>query len=460
MKHFFVYVVVVLLCLLFVSPPSLSAQPGCSPISLPYYEDFENGFVLNNGWFNATYLDTPYVLVDNCWLQCRKHECGWNSMCSFEYYFPGPTRNVYLRFGQRYKNYASGSSPTVAISSTPVLATSPSGISFKACYYYGMSGPNGDSTSAGVQMLVGYTVQDEPLQIVPNPHHDGIDYVSTSWDPLPYMVVNYDPDDHFVPIDTITVYSMSYLHYDVCRSNFVCKGITVPPNSRLVFKSCMPDSVQVVFQLDSLTIYGDYMEPDITVDYRDTVCSGEHYEGYGFSLGYQSPGTHVYTRWECTENATILHRLTIVAKSQSFQQITAYIFPGESYQYEDSVFTQPGYYTFTYPAANGCDSVIQIHVLYDMSAIDKCQMWVPNAFTPDGDGINDLFQPVFACPDFLEYYNLSIFDRVGSTIFYSTDLDKGWDADRVPIGCYPYLICYKVLGARKEELRGTVTVVR
>lgn len=446
--------------LLFMSVCPLSAQPGCSPISLPYYEDFENGFVLNNGWFNATYLDTSYVLVDNCWLQCRRREAGWNSMCGFEYFFPGPTRNVYLRFGQRYKNHASGLSPTEAISSTPVLASSPSGLSFKACYYYGMSGPNGDSTSAGVQMVVGYTVQEEPLHVIPNPHHDGVDHINLSWDPLPYMVTNYDPDHNFVPIDTITVYSMNYLHYDVCRSNFVCKGITVPPNSRLVFKSAMPDSVQVVFQLDSLTIYGDYMEPDITMNYSDTICSGEHYEGYGFSLGYQPPGTHVYTRWECTDTAAVLHRLTIVAKSQSFQQITAYIFPGDSYQYEDSVFTQPGYYTFTYPAANGCDSVIQIHVLYDMSAIDKCQMWIPSAFTPDGDGVNDLFQPVFSCPDFLEYYNLSIFDRVGSMIFYTTDLDKGWDADRVSIGCYPYVVRYKLLGEPKQEERGTVTLIR
>ncbi|MBR4134899.1 MAG: gliding motility-associated C-terminal domain-containing protein [Bacteroidales bacterium] len=322
-----------------------------------------------------------------------------------------------------------------------------------------MTGPNGDSTSEGAQMVVGYTVQDEPLQVVPNPHHDGIDYISTSWDPLSYMVTNYDPAHNFVPIDTITVYSMNYLHYDDCRSNFICKGITVPPNSRLVFKACMPDSVDVMFQLDSLTIYGDYMSPDSMVAHKDTICAGSSYEGYGFSLPtILNPGTFVFEQWECVGNRSILHQLTLTVKTRKTSYFSYTISPGETVFFEDSTFTEAGSYTFNYTGFNGCDSVVILHISYDWQGVEN-SIWVPSAFTPNGDGLNDVFMPVFAYPERVDAYRLEIYDRIGSMIFATRRKDVGWDGGGCPDGVYPYIIRYSFLGETRQEKRGTVVLV-
>lgn len=91
-------------------------------------------------------------------------------------------------------------------------------------------------------------------------------------------------------------------------------------------------------------------------------------------------------------------------------------------------------------------------------------IFIPDAFTPNGDGLNDVFIPIpnlnYAIADF-EFY---IYDRWGRQVFYSDDITVGWDGnidgDRAPIGVYNYLI--KVKGEIGEENihKGHVTLVK
>jgi gliding motility-associated-like protein len=73
---------------------------------------------------------------------------------------------------------------------------------------------------------------------------------------------------------------------------------------------------------------------------------------------------------------------------------------------------------------------------------DTPGLFVPNAFTPDADGINDLFTigPVAHVPGMV----LRIFDRWGTEIFTTSDLSKGWDGTvggaEVLQGVYPFLL--------------------
>ena len=53
-------------------------------------------------------------------------------------------------------------------------------------------------------------------------------------------------------------------------------------------------------------------------------------------------------------------------------------------------------------------------------------LYVPNAFTPNSDGNNDEFLPIGTMID-ANNYKLWIFDRWGSCIFYTENLNKGWD---------------------------------
>jgi gliding motility-associated-like protein len=50
---------------------------------------------------------------------------------------------------------------------------------------------------------------------------------------------------------------------------------------------------------------------------------------------------------------------------------------------------------------------------------------IPNAFTPDSDGTNDVFRPIFRCPT--TNFRMAIYSRWGEKIFETTNPDTGWD---------------------------------
>lgn len=94
----------------------------------------------------------------------------------------------------------------------------------------------------------------------------------------------------------------------------------------------------------------------------------------------------------------------------------------------------------------------------------NCRIFVPNVFTPNGDGLNETFFPVISCE--LDEYHLYIFNRWGNLLYETSDQWAVWDGkykgNKVPDGVYFYLIEYLHLrtAAKKNEKRGTVTVLR
>jgi gliding motility-associated-like protein len=71
---------------------------------------------------------------------------------------------------------------------------------------------------------------------------------------------------------------------------------------------------------------------------------------------------------------------------------------------------------------NGCTDTIILPVkIYDTYIIS-----VPNAFTPNGDGLNEVFIPVGYGTN-PEGYSFSVFDRWGDEIFNTTEITQGWD---------------------------------
>lgn len=53
-------------------------------------------------------------------------------------------------------------------------------------------------------------------------------------------------------------------------------------------------------------------------------------------------------------------------------------------------------------------------------------IYIPDAFSPNGDGINDVFIPIFNDILKVKYYNLEIYDRFGVLVFQSNDPDVAW----------------------------------
>ena len=89
--------------------------------------------------------------------------------------------------------------------------------------------------------------------------------------------------------------------------------------------------------------------------------------------------------------------------------------------------------------------------------------YVPNAFTPDGDGINDSFTGKGI---FIKEFQMSIFDRWGNMIFFTEDINKPWDgkanhgADIAQGDVYVYSIKVTDYKRGKHSYKGIVTLVR
>jgi gliding motility-associated-like protein len=94
----------------------------------------------------------------------------------------------------------------------------------------------------------------------------------------------------------------------------------------------------------------------------------------------------------------------------------------------------------------------------------KCDynVYVPNAFTPNGDGKNDLFRTIFFFPP--TRFNLRIFNRDGLEIFSTNDPAQGWDGSykgiRQPAGAYIWALRYTDDSHKDHSLTGTLVLIR
>ncbi len=104
----------------------------------------------------------------------------------------------------------------------------------------------------------------------------------------------------------------------------------------------------------------------------------------------------------------------------------------------------------------GCSDTAEVHI--DV----REQLFLPNAFTPNGDGMNDVFR--------LENYGYQgvnafmIFNRWGEKIFHTIDGTQGWDGtykDKpADAGVYYYDIRLGLLDGTEQVLKGELTLIR
>lgn len=121
--------------------------------------------------------------------------------------------------------------------------------------------------------------------------------------------------------------------------------------------------------------------------------------------------------------------------------------------YEATVSTQCGKLKSTYLVENkSCD----------------CSIYIPNAFTPNSDGINDLLEVFVACEYPINYMDLQVYDRWGNQMFESTDVQTNkWDGTvrgkPVDSGSFLWYLEYEVDidgKVEKKQKTGSVQILK
>lgn len=91
-------------------------------------------------------------------------------------------------------------------------------------------------------------------------------------------------------------------------------------------------------------------------------------------------------------------------------------------------------------------------------------IWIPNSFTPNGDGLNDIFKAESASE--IKNFQLYIYNRWGQQIFESNNINLGWDGkylnNEVPQGVYTWIITYRSDDNKKivSSKNGQLTLIR
>ncbi len=160
---------------------------------------------------------------------------------------------------------------------------------------------------------------------------------------------------------------------------------------------------------------------------------------------------------EWTDNTTYCEGTTVTLGAPGSHATSFYWSTGETA--ETIVVSESGYYSLT--ASNSCATVNRDIVL-DFEICDA-YAFIPNTFTPDKDGINEVWQPIIYNA---KSYEVFIYNRWGDIIYHSNDPEENWLGEAhegqhyVQDGVYSYRLILESPQREKKEYFGYFRMLR
>jgi gliding motility-associated-like protein len=118
---------------------------------------------------------------------------------------------------------------------------------------------------------------------------------------------------------------------------------------------------------------------------------------------------------------------------------------------------QSGWITVTVSDTNGCQTTDRIYIGTGILST----LFLPNAFTPNGDEHNNVFRVSYS---HISRFDMHIFDRWGTLVYASTDIDSGWDGTYndlpVPDGIYTCTVVAIGMDGRVYDFTGHLSVLK
>ena len=128
---------------------------------------------------------------------------------------------------------------------------------------------------------------------------------------------------------------------------------------------------------------------------------------------------------------------------------------------QNPVFTVTEEGVYIVSLLNQCgNSSDSINIYYEDC---NCTPFVPTAFSPNNDGLNDVLKPISNCS--FSDYNFQVFNRYGARIFNSNNEMEGWDGKHnekpSPQGSYGYYLHYVISGSNLDHYkRGSFILIK
>ena len=261
----------------------------------------------------------------------------------------------------------------------------------------------------------------------------------------------------------------------ITQNNVMCQGEVFFVGSHSYnITGIYLDTLSTYLGCDSIITTNLTVNPTKQYTINPVICKGEIY--YLNNHPYTTTGIYIdslTTYLGCdsiiTANLTVVPSPTIylgkdttICQGQTILLNASY--QNASYLWQDNS-TNPTYnvnhegiYYVKVSIDSNCFANDTINIIY----ID-CDIFIPNSFTPNGDGLNDVFN-IKTTYEFSDY-KLIIYDRWGELLFESDDINKGWDGTykgkAVPLDVYIYQLTATIKDTGEQiKKTGRVTVVR
>lgn len=244
--------------------------------------------------------------------------------------------------------------------------------------------------------------------------------------------------------DTINIIYLPLPQFDLGLDTIICPGDTLQlnaGNNGLTFLWSSGDTDQFYSVSEDGIFWAEAYSA--TCSYKDTIKVTYYQQPY---LGID----------------------TVLCSYNKFKLDLSFADPGGTYLWNTGATTSfldvfhPGVYSVVLSYNNTC----HLYDTIEVAALeDDPPLFIPNSFTPNADGLNDVFSPAGNYESIVDFY-MAIYNRWGQLIFETRDKNRGWDGiidnDTVQLGVYIYKIDYRSYCSPDRTINqvGHVVVIR
>ncbi len=203
----------------------------------------------------------------------------------------------------------------------------------------------------------------------------------------------------------------------------------------------------VIFEDESCRVSSEfeYRIPVFEEPKNIFICEGESYDFGGENL--VESGTYIDTIKD-ENGCDIIIPIELQIIGEKYDTLDAIILEGDRYEIGEFSFTEEGEYPLTFVSTLGCDSLVLLRLV-------SFNVYIPNVFSPNNDGINDRFRP-YSGDGNIRTVDMNIYDRWGNLVFRGEE----WSSRDFNSGVFAYLIEIEFTNGLTKQFVGTVTVLK
>ena len=196
------------------------------------------------------------------------------------------------------------------------------------------------------------------------------------------------------------------------------------------------------------TIY-NHSVPVFVNNVVKTICENDVYP-FGERL-LNETGNYIDT-FKNVNNCDSIVFLDLQVLEKISDTIKVKIFEGESYEIGRYSFRKEGEHLARLVSSQGCDSLVYVY-------LDFYNIFIPNSFSPNNDGVNDFFT-IYGNEDLIAPPNLTIFDRWGNQLYSGPQWDGSYLDKSLNPEVFIYIARVKMDDGIERQFSGSVTLLK